>query len=69
MSRTLTIRITDEIAEWLVETSKRTKIPKGKIIRDELERAKKSRKRSFLRLAGTVSGPVDLSSRKGFSRT
>ena len=35
----MTIRITDQIAEWLEETSRRTKIRKGRIIREELERA------------------------------
>jgi hypothetical protein len=69
MSRTITIRLTDEIDEWLEETSRRTKIKKGKIIRTELERARKSQKRAFMRLAGTVSGDPDLSSRKGFSRS
>lgn len=69
MSRTITIRITDEIEEWLEETARRTKIKKGRIIRTELEKASKSQKRAFMRLAGAVSGPSDLSSRKGFSRS
>ncbi len=69
MSRTITVRLTDEIDEWLEDTSRKTKIKKGKIIRTELEKARKSQKRSFLRLAGQVSGPSDLSSRKGFSRS
>jgi len=69
MSRTITIRLTDEIEEWLEETSRKTKIKKGKIIRTELERARKSQKRAFMRLAGAVSGDPDLSSRKGFSRS
>ena len=69
MSRTITVRLTDEIDDWLEETSRKTKIKKGKIIRTELEKAIKSQKRPFLRLAGRVSGPPDLSSRKGFSRS
>jgi hypothetical protein len=34
----------------------------------ELERARDSGERPFLRLAGAVDGPPDLSARKGFSR-
>jgi hypothetical protein len=68
MSRTITIRSTDEIDQWLEETSRRTKIKKGKIIRTELERARKSQKKTFMRHAGVVSGDRDLSTRKGFSR-
>ena len=41
----------------------------GKIVRDQLERAKAgSPRQSFMRLAGSVRGPRDLSSRKGFAR-
>jgi hypothetical protein len=69
MSRTITIRITDEIDEWLEETSRRTKLKKGKIIRTELERARNTKGRSFMRLAGAVSGDPNLSRRKGFSRS
>jgi predicted transcriptional regulator len=67
MSRTITIRITDELGEWLEQTSRKTKMKKGRIIRDELERARKSQKQAFMRWAGSVSGSPDLSSRKGFS--
>jgi predicted transcriptional regulator len=69
MSRTITIRITDELDEWLEDTARRTKIKKGRIIRSELEKARTSQRRAFMRLAGSVSGPADLSSRKGFSES
>ena len=72
MSRTLTIRLTDEIAEWLRQTSKRSGIPAGRIIREQLERAKTESDgggKAFMRLAGIVDGPGNLSTRKGFSRT
>lgn len=68
MSHTLTIRLTPEQAEWLAETSAKTGAAQGKIIRDLLENAKASKKKSFMRLAGKVTGAADLSSRKGFSR-
>ena len=69
MSRTITIRLTDEIDEWLEETSRRTKLNKGKIIRAELQKAREMQKRRFMHLAGVVSRDPDLSSRKGFSRS
>ena len=71
MSRTLTIRITDEIADWLEQMSRRTGIPAGRIIREQLERAKTESDRDdrpFMRLAGIFDGPGNLSRRKGFSR-
>ena len=69
MSQTVTVRLTRELAQWLEETSARTGVPQGKIIRDQLERARRGTgSRPFLRLAGAVKGPSDLSSRKGFSK-
>jgi predicted transcriptional regulator len=68
MSNTLTIRIPDDLAQWLDETARKAGVPKGRIIREELERARKSEGRPFMRLAGVIDGPVNLSSRKGFSR-
>jgi hypothetical protein len=47
----------------------RAGVSQSHIVRDELERAKAGGPaRSFMRLAGSVKGPRDLSSRKGFSR-
>lgn len=69
MSRTITIRLTDELDQWLEETSQKTKVKKGRIIRNQLERARQSQRLGFMHLAGAVSGSPDLSTRKGFSRT
>jgi hypothetical protein len=69
MSHTLTIRLTEELLVWLRETSQRTGIPVGRIVRQQLESAKEaSGQQKFLRHLGRISGPPDLSSRKGFSR-
>ncbi|HLK18308.1 MAG TPA: hypothetical protein VKT81_05095 [Bryobacteraceae bacterium] len=68
MSRTLTIRLTTELADWLAEASERTGLPAGRIVRQQLERARaEDGKQRFLRLAGKIRGPKDLSQRKGFS--
>jgi hypothetical protein len=69
MSHTLTIRLTAELAQWLAEMARKTGLPAGRIIRMQLERARTEvGTQAFLRHAGEISGPPDLSSRKGFSR-
>jgi len=68
MGHTITVRLTKDLAEWLEMTSKKTGVPQGKIIRDQLERARVSEGRAFMRLAGAIDGSRDLSRRKGFSK-
>jgi predicted DNA-binding protein len=68
MSNTITVRLPEDLAEWLQQAARKTGVPKGRIIREELEKARNSAERPFLRLAGTVAGLRDLSTRKGFSR-
>jgi hypothetical protein len=69
MSQTITIRLTKALAAWLEETSRKTGLSQGQIIRDQLERSKAAASaKSFMRLAGAVRGARDLSSREGFSR-
>lgn len=69
MGNTITVRITEDLNNWLEEESRITGLPKGRIVRDYLEssRTRKARK-PFLDLAGSVDASPDLSSRKGFSR-
>lgn len=67
MSNTLTVRLSDELAVWLAQTARKMGVSRGRIIRQELEKARSSEARPFLRLASAVSGPKDLSGRKGFS--
>jgi len=70
MSHTISVRLTPELAEWLQEKSRRTGLPAGRIIRQQLERARSEvGNHAFLRHAGKISGPQDLSSRKGFARS
>lgn len=69
MSNTITVRLSPEIAAWLRATARATGLPKGRIVREQLEKAMvRSTSRPYMRLAGSVSGPRDLSGRKGFSR-
>lgn len=69
MGQTITVRLTKELAEWLEQTSRRAGVPQGRIVREQLEKARAAAStQPFLRLAGSVRGPRELSSRKGFSR-
>ena len=67
MSHTITVRLTQDMAEWLRETASRMGVPQSRIVREQLERAMAESDRPFLRLAGAMRGPPDLSQRKGFS--
>jgi hypothetical protein len=56
MSRRLTIRISDEISEWLEQASHRSGIPAGRIVREQLERAigeANGKGKPFMKLAGS----------------
>ena len=70
MSHTITVRLSKELATWLERVAAKTGVSQGKLVRDQLEKARASNSRgSFMRLAGAVRGPKDLSTRKGFSRS
>ena len=70
MSDTITVRLNPELATWLKETARRTGVPAGRIIREQLEKARaEGGSRRFLSHAGKISGPRDLSSREGFKRS
>ena len=68
MRSTLSVRLPEDLAEWLSDTAQKTGAPQSRIVREQLDRARTSQKRPFLRLAGAINGPTDLSSRKAFSR-
>jgi hypothetical protein len=69
ISHTLTIRLPEDLAAWLREASEQSGVPQGRIIREQLEKAReRSGRKPYLRLAGAVRGPGDLSRRKGFTR-
>jgi hypothetical protein len=58
MRKTITVRLPDDIADWLSETAQKTGMAQERLIREELARAKTADKRSFMRLAGAVDGPL-----------
>jgi hypothetical protein len=68
MSQTITVRLDKELSSWLEKTAARTGISQGQIVRSQLEKAKASSgDKPFMRWAGVMNGPKNLSSRKGFS--
>ncbi len=69
MSNTITVRLPEDLAEWLSEVARETGVPVGRIVREQLQRARHERDlRPYMKLAGKIKGPRDLSTRKGFSR-
>ena len=70
MSHTITVRLNSELAAWLEVAASESGVSQGRIVRDQLEKARKNGPRkAFMRLAGAVRGARDLSARKGFSRS
>lgn len=68
MNNTITIRLPEELTQWLEEESRRTGLPKGRIVREQLElsRTRKARQ-PFLDLAGSIEGEPGLSQKRGFT--
>jgi len=70
MSDTLTVRLPEELLKRLREKSRRTGLPVGRVVRQSLEAAlEKEKEPVWMKYAGTFSGPANLSSRKGYSRS
>ena len=69
MSNTITVRLPPELRRWLEAESSKTGLPKGRIVREQLElsRTRKARQ-PFLDLAGSVEGTPGLSRKRGFKR-
>ena len=58
MGDTITIRLTEELATWLRSTARKTGVPVGRLVREQLERAKRETgSKSFMRFSGSIDGP------------
>lgn len=69
MSNTITIRLPEELYQWLEEESRTTGLPKGRIVREQIELSKLRKARQpFLDLAGSIEGERGLSRQRGFQR-
>ena len=71
MSQTITVRLNKDLSAWLEETASRTGVSQGRIVREQLEKARSAKaEKPYMRWAGSIKGlPRNLSSRKGFSRS
>jgi hypothetical protein len=67
MSKTITVRLPEDLLDWLEQESQLTGMPKGRIVREQLEQARTQHARQpFLDLAGSVEMAAELSGKKGF---
>jgi post-segregation antitoxin (ccd killing protein) len=70
MSNTLTVRLPEDLIERLREKSRRSGLPVNRVVRQSLEKTlNKNAEPAWMKYAGTISGPKNLSSRKGYSRS
>ncbi len=70
MSHAITVRLTKALAAWLETAVAESGVFQGKLIRDQLEKGKAGKgAQALMRLAGSVRGPKDLSTRKRTSRS
>jgi hypothetical protein len=67
MSNTITVRLPEELDQWLEQESRTTGLPKGRIVREQLELLRTRQARQpFLDLAGCVEATPELSQKRGF---
>lgn len=64
----ITIKLPKPVANWLAKAAKKNGVAAEEIATRELERAKLYAEKPFMRLAGMLDGPADLSGREGFGR-
>jgi hypothetical protein len=70
MAETLTIRLSDDLAEALRREAQETGVPRGELVRRAIaERVEKSRATSVIsRHFGMMRGPADLSTNRAYRR-
>jgi len=69
MGDTITIRLPEALQKRLKERARRTGLPVNRIVRESLESTLEKDEPAWMKYAGTFSGPRDLSSRKGYSKS
>ncbi len=68
-TNTVTVRLPKELGQWLEKESRRTGLPKGRIVREQLEISRtRQARQTFLDLAGSIEGEPGLSQKRGFQR-
>lgn len=71
MSHTVTVRLPEDLANWLQDFARARGLTQSQIIKDQLEKARQGAPdRPFMKSAGSIRDlPRDLSQRKGYSRS
>ena len=70
MGNTLTVRLPEDLLKRLREKSRRTGLTVGRVVRESLESTLGDENEpAWMKYAGTMTGPKNLSSRKGYSRS
>jgi predicted transcriptional regulator len=71
MSHTVTVRLPEDLANWLQDIARARGLSQSQIIKDQLEKARQAAPvRPFMKSAGSIRDlPRDLSQRKGYSRS
>jgi Ribbon-helix-helix protein, copG family len=70
MRETLTIRLTDELAEALRREARESGIPRGELVRQAVAaRFRKNSPSVMARYFGAMRGPADLSTNKAYRRS
>ena len=70
MRRSISIRLSKDLAAWLKIAAAESGVSQSELVRDQLEKARFNRgAQDFMRLAGAVRGPKHLSRRRGFARS
>ncbi|HTS08804.1 MAG TPA: hypothetical protein VMP68_24760, partial [Candidatus Eisenbacteria bacterium] len=59
----------EALQKRLKERARRTGLPVNRIVRESLESTLEKDEPAWMKYAGTFSGPRDLSSRKGYSKS
>ena len=68
MGNTLTIRLPKELSDWLDDTSRKVGVPRGRLIRMQLELARHvTEEKPFMKYLGALDLAPDSSTRKGFT--
>jgi len=69
MSNTLSIRLPQELSEWVKQTAESTGLTQGEVVRQQLEKARSATaSKPWMALSGKARGPRDLSTREGFGK-
>lgn len=69
MAKSVKVRLTPMLADWLHEMCRTTGVSIDRVVLQQLERAMASAGPRFMRHAGKIEGAAELSTRRGFTHS